>query len=56
MTGRYMFGTWDRVQRLVSDKKIDLASVITHKLPLDKAEEGFQLIMNGKASKIILLP
>ena len=56
MTGRYMFGTWDRVQRLVSDKKIDLASVITHKLPLDKAEEGFQLILNGKASKIILLP
>ncbi len=56
MTGRYMFGTWDRVQRLVTDKKIDLTSVISHKLPLEKAEEGFQLIMKGEASKVILLP
>ncbi len=56
MTGRYMFSTWDRVQRLVSDKKIDLTSVISHKLPLEKAEEGFQLIMKGEASKVVLLP
>jgi len=56
MTGRYMFSTWDRVQRLVSDKKINLTSVISHRLPLDKAEEGFQMIMKGEASKIILLP
>ncbi len=56
MTGRYMFSTWDRVQRLVSDKKVNLTSVISHKLPLDQAEEGFQMIMKGEASKIILLP
>ncbi len=56
MTGRYMFSTWDRVERMVSDKKVNLSSVISHKLPLEKAEEGFQLIMKGEASKIILLP
>jgi len=56
MTGRYMYDTWFRVQRLVEDKKIDLTSVVTHKLPLDKAEEGFQLIMKGEASKVLLLP
>lgn len=54
--GRYIFDTWYRVQKLVSDKKIDLTSVITHRFPLEKAEEGFQLIMKGEASKVILNP
>jgi threonine 3-dehydrogenase len=56
MTGRYMFSTWDRVQRLVSRGLVNLKSVITHQLPLEKAEEGFQLLLKGEASKIILTP
>ena len=56
MTGRYMYSTWDKVSRMVSDKKIDITQVITHKLPLEKAEEGFQLLMKGEASKIVLIP
>ncbi len=54
--GRYMFDTWNKVQKLISGQKIDLTSVITHKLPIEKAEEGFQLIMKGEASKVILIP
>lgn len=56
MTGRYMYSTWDRVERLVSRGLVDLESVVTHKFPLDKAEEGFQLLLKGEASKIILNP
>jgi threonine 3-dehydrogenase len=56
MTGRYMYGTWDKVARMVSDKKIDVTQVITHRLPLDKADIGFQLLLKGEASKIVLLP
>ncbi len=56
MTGRYMFSTWDRVQRFVSRGLVDLKSVVTHQLPLGKAEEGFQLLLKGEASKIILIP
>ncbi|MBS7650517.1 MAG: alcohol dehydrogenase catalytic domain-containing protein [Candidatus Bathyarchaeia archaeon] len=56
LTGRYMYSTWDRVQRLVTRRLIDLKTVITNKLPLEKAEEGFQLLLEGKASKIILNP
>jgi len=56
LTGRYMFSTWDRVQRLVTRGLVDLKAVITHQLPLEKAEEGFQLLLKGEASKIILTP
>jgi threonine 3-dehydrogenase len=56
MTGRYMFSTWDRVERLVSRGLVNLKSVVTHQLPLGKAEEGFQLLLKGEASKIILIP
>ena len=56
LTGRYMWSTWDRVQRLVSRGLVDLRSVVTHQLPLEKAEEGFQLLLKGEASKIILTP
>jgi len=56
LTGRYMYSTWDRVQRLVTRGLVDLKSVITHRMPLEKAEEGFQLLQKGEASKIILAP
>lgn len=56
LTGRYMYSTWDRVQRMVTRGLIDLRSVITHEFPLEKAEEGFQLLLRGEASKIILNP
>ena len=56
LTGRRMYGTWHRVEKMVFDRKIDLTSVITHRISLEKAEEGFQLLMKGEASKIILSP
>jgi len=56
LTGRYMFSTWDRVQRMVTRGLVDLRSVLTHKLPLEKAEEGFQILLKGEGSKIVLTP
>ena len=56
LTGRYMYSTWDRVQRLVTRGLVDLKSVVTHQFPLEKAEEGFQLLLKGEASKVILTP
>jgi threonine 3-dehydrogenase len=51
-----MYSTWDRVERLVSRGLVDLGAVITHRFPLEKAEEGFQLLLKGEASKVILNP
>jgi len=55
-TGRLMFETWDRMSKLVKDRRVDLASVVSHKLPLIKADEGFQAIIRGEAVKVLLTP
>lgn len=40
---------------LIKSKKINMKDMITHKLPLDKAQEGFNLAAEGKESiKVIL--
>lgn len=42
---------------LIKNKKIDVKSLITHRLPLEKAKEGFNLVSSAKESlKVILEP
>ena len=43
--------------QLIETGKVDMQSLITHKLPLTKAQEGFRLVAGAKQSlKIVLLP
>jgi threonine dehydrogenase-like Zn-dependent dehydrogenase len=37
-------------------KAVDLNKLITHILPLDRWEEGFELIENKEAVKVVLTP
>jgi threonine 3-dehydrogenase len=55
-TGRLMFGTWERMARLVTSKRVNLTGVITDRLPLDKADEGFQRVMKGQSGKVLFTP
>jgi threonine 3-dehydrogenase len=55
-TGRLMFGTWERMVRLVASKRVNLTGVITDRLPLDKADEGFQRVMKGQSGKVLFTP
>lgn len=55
-TGRLMFQTWDRMVKVVANKRVNLMQVVTHRLPLEEVEQGFQMIFAGKAGKVILLP
>jgi len=55
-TGRAMFGTWERMAALVASKRVNLAGVITDRLPLEKAEDGFQRVMKGESGKVLFLP
>jgi threonine 3-dehydrogenase len=58
--GREMFATWTRVMNLVQggeqERRLAVEPVITHRLPLERCEEGFRLLQEGKGSKVILLP
>ena len=55
ITGRRLFDTWYRTRALL-DEGLDLAPIITHRLPLSRYAEGFDLVAAGHAGKIVLLP
>lgn len=46
--------SWDRVIRIFEDGKISLAPLITHKLPLSRWREGFQLCEKKQGMKVLL--
>ena len=54
--GRKMFETWTVMERMMKKKLLNIEPIITHRLPLEKFEEGFSLLEKGMGSKIILLP
>ncbi|XP_067399248.1 alcohol dehydrogenase 1-like [Emydura macquarii macquarii] len=55
-----IFGGWkskDSVPKLVADymgKKFNLDALITHTLPFDKINEGFELLRTGKSIRTVL--
>ena len=51
--GREMFETWYKMASMIQSG-LDITKVITHRLPIDKFEEGFQIMNSGTAGKVIL--
>jgi 2-desacetyl-2-hydroxyethyl bacteriochlorophyllide A dehydrogenase len=47
---------WSKVLLFMATKQIRVAPLITHRLPLGKADEGFRACLERKAMKVILLP
>jgi threonine 3-dehydrogenase len=54
--GRRMFETWYQGTALITERGLDLSAAITHELPLDRFEEGFAAMTEGRAGKIVLYP
>jgi threonine 3-dehydrogenase len=54
INGRKMYETWFQAEALLRESGIDLAPVITHRLPLAKFGEAMHLLELGEASKILL--
>lgn len=55
ITGRRMFETWYRTSALLREG-LDLSPIITHRLPLSRYAEAFDLVASGHAGKVVLLP
>ena len=47
---------WDETLAALARGSIDTAPLITHRLPLDDAEEGYELFSSRKAMKVLLTP
>jgi threonine 3-dehydrogenase len=55
ITGRRLYETWYRTTALL-EEGLDLSPVITHRLPLSRYAEAFELVASGHAGKVVLLP
>jgi threonine 3-dehydrogenase len=54
INGRKMYETWFQAEALLREGKIDLAPVISHRLPLERFDEAMALLEAGVANKILL--
>jgi len=54
INGRRMFETWYQMEGFLLSGRLHMDRVITHELPLDQFERGFQLMQSGEAIKVVL--
>lgn len=54
--GRVVWQTWWQVKAMLETKKFDPLPIITHRFPLEKFKEAFELAGSGQAGKILLYP
>ena len=54
--GRKIFHSWKESEKAVSEKKVKPELLVTHKIPLTRYQEAYELLCSGKAMKILLDP
>jgi threonine 3-dehydrogenase len=53
VVGRRMYDTWHQMTRFLRSCNFDPTPVITHRFPLDAADEAIRVIKGGEAGKVI---
>jgi threonine 3-dehydrogenase len=56
VTGRELFKTWQQMTTLLATGMVDPGPVITHRFPLERFDEAFDVAASGRAGKVIMLP
>lgn len=58
VAGRHMWDTWRQMDGLLQSGQLDPGPVITHQLPLEEFDKGFEYVMssNRTAGKVLLRP
>jgi threonine 3-dehydrogenase len=51
--GREMFETWYKMVAMLQGG-LDLSRVVTHRFPIDRFEEAFEVMRSGRSGKVIL--
>jgi threonine 3-dehydrogenase len=54
ISGRRMYDTWYQCQTFLLHNRLRLDPLITHIIPADDFQRGFQLLKEGKAAKVVL--
>ncbi|HET7578097.1 MAG TPA: L-threonine 3-dehydrogenase [Bacillales bacterium] len=56
ITGRKVFETWQQVSGFLQSGAVDVKPMLTHSMPLEDFEKGFDLMIEGKCGKVVLHP
>ena len=56
VTGRELFRTWQQMTTLLVTGMVDVTPVITHRFPIERFQEAFEVMASGHSGKVILLP
>ncbi|WP_413376695.1 alcohol dehydrogenase catalytic domain-containing protein [Alkalihalobacillus sp. 1P02AB] len=56
ISGREMWSTWDLMEQLLLENKLNVAPSITHQFSLEDFEEAFKVALNGEGVKVLLRP
>ncbi|MAB21423.1 MAG: L-threonine 3-dehydrogenase, partial [Idiomarina sp.] len=51
--GREMFETWYKMASLLQSG-LDISPILTHEMPIDDFEKGFETMISGQSGKVIL--
>ena len=51
--GREMYETWYKMTQMLRSG-LDISSVLTHKLPIDNFQQGFDIMESGNCGKVVL--
>lgn len=51
--GREMFETWYKMASLLQSG-LDLSPILTHHLPVDEFQKGFEIMISGQSGKVVL--
>jgi threonine 3-dehydrogenase len=54
--GRHLYQTWFTACQLLESRTVQLETLITHYLPMERFGEGFALLKKGQAAKVVLYP
>lgn len=56
VSGRKMYETWYQTRALISEGRVDIGPIITHRMPLEAFGEAFEMMIRGDAAKVALFP
>ncbi len=56
INGRRIWGTWETAAKLLAEGKVDMGKLVTHKFPMSKFAEAFEIMKSGNSGKIVMYP
>ncbi|HKK27168.1 MAG TPA: L-threonine 3-dehydrogenase [Gemmatimonadota bacterium] len=54
VVGRRMYRTWIQMRNFLAAGLLDIDPVLTHRLPMERFEEGIRAMESGEAAKVVL--